>query len=112
MEHIIGLRFKLIMFWIPIYEEAMFLNDNKSVVDSSSMLEFMLNKKHSSISYNIVRLNVTVGAVQIGWIGGISNIADALTKRLAAARRSKLFGYWTYLNFITSRGDQINMVIY
>ena len=70
-----------------------------------------MNKKHNSIAYHLVRWNVEAGVVRIGWIEGISNIADALTKRLVAARRSELFGYWTYLNRITSRGDQVNMVM-
>ena len=47
VEHIIGLRFKLRIFGIPIYEEEKVLNGNKSVVDSSSKLESMLNKKNS-----------------------------------------------------------------
>ena len=96
VEHIIGIRFKLMMFGIPIDGEARILNDNKSVVDSSSKLEHTLNKKHSSIAYHLVRWNVAAEVVRIGWIEGISNMADALTKRLTAARRSNLFGDWTY----------------
>ena len=72
------------------------MNDNKSVVDSSSKLESTLNKKHNSIAYHLVIWNLSAGVVIIGWIEGISNIADAFTKRLAAARRSKLFGDWNY----------------
>ena len=87
------------------------MNENKSVMDSSSKLESTLNKKHNSIAYHLVRWNVAAGVVRIGWIEGILNIAYALTKILAAARRSKLFGYWTYLNRITSREDQVNMVM-
>ena len=80
VEHIIGLRFKLRMFGIPIDVEAIFLNDNKSVVDSSSKLESMLNKKHISVAYHLVRWNVASGVVRIGWIEGISNIAEELMK--------------------------------
>ena len=72
------------------------MNDNNIVVGSSSKLESTLNKKHNSIAYHLVRWNVAAGVVQIGWIKGISNIPDAFKKRLAAARRSKLFGDWTY----------------
>ena len=96
VEHIIALSFKLRMFGIPIAGELRVLNDNKSVVDSSSKLESTLNKKHNSVAYHLVRWNLVAGVVQIGWIKGIFNIADALTKILAAARRSKLFGDWTY----------------
>ena len=72
------------------------MNDNKSVVDSSFKLESTLNKKHNSIAYLLVIWNVAAGVVRIGWIKGIFNIADAFTKILAAARRSKLFRDWTY----------------
>ena len=77
-------------------ENRGFLNNNKSVMDSSSKLESTLNKKYNSIAYHVVIWNVAAGVVRIGWIKGISNIVDALTKRLAASRRSKLFGDWTY----------------
>ena len=96
VEHIIALRFKLRMFGIPVDGESRILNDNKSVVDSSSKLDPTLNKKHNSIACNLVIQNVAAGVVQIRWIESISNISDAFTKRLAAARRSKLFGDWTY----------------
>ena len=72
------------------------MNDNKAVVDIISKLESALKKKHSSITYDIFRWNVAASAVRIGWIDKISNIEDALTKRLAALRRSKLFEDWTY----------------
>ena len=65
-------------------------------MDSSSKLDSRLNKKHNSIADHLVSWNVAVGAVRIGWIEGILNISDAFTKRLAAARRSKIFGYWIY----------------
>ena len=87
------------------------MNDNKSVVDISSKLELTLNRKHNSFTYHLVRCNVADGFTRIGWIEGISNITDALTKILAAARRFKLFRNWTYWNRITSRGEQVNMVM-
>ena len=71
MEHIIGLRFKLRMFRIPIDREARVLNNNKSVVDISLKLESTLNKKHSSIAYHLSRWNVEADVVRIEWIEGI-----------------------------------------
>ena len=58
-----------------------------SVVDNSSKLESTLNKKHSSIAYNLVRWNVAAIVVQIGWIEVISNIADALKEILARGNK-------------------------
>ena len=96
VEHIIGLIFKLRIFGIPTDGETRVLNDNKGVVNGSLKLYSTLNKKHSSITYHIFIWNVAESVVQIGWIERISNIADALTKRLAAARRYKILGDWTY----------------
>ena len=96
VEHMIGLRFKLIMFGIKMDKKIRVLNDKKSFVDISSKLESTLKKKHRSIAYHLFRWNVAASVVRILWIEVISNIADALTKRLAVARRFKLFVYWTY----------------
>ena len=96
LEHTIALRFKLIMFGITIDGELRILNDNKSVVYSSSKLESTLNNKNNPVAYHLVRWNVAAGVIRIGWIKGISNKADAFTKRLSVSRRSKLFGDWTY----------------
>ena len=54
------------MFGIPIDGELMILNDNKSVLDSSSKLDSTLNKKNNSITYNLVIWNVAAGVVRIG----------------------------------------------
>ena len=91
VEHIISLRFKLIMFGITIDGESRILNDNKSVVDSSSNLDSTLNKKHNLTAYYLVIRNVAAGVIQNVWIEGISNIAGAFTKRLSEAKRSKLY---------------------
>ena len=96
MENIIGIRFKLRIPGIPIDKEAMVLKYIKSVVDISLKLEFSLNKKHSSTVYHLFILNVAEVVVQILRIAGKSTISDAVTKRPAVARRSKLFGHWTY----------------
>ena len=87
--HIIGLVFKLRIFGIPIDGEARVLNDSKSDVDRILKLDYTLNKKYRSIAYHLVRWNVASSVILIVWIEGMSNIADALTKRLASARRSK-----------------------
>ena len=92
----IEVQFENVWNTIPIDGESRILNEKKSIVDISSKLESTLKKKHNSIAYHLVICNVAAGVVQIGWIKNISNIADAFTKRLAVARRFKLFGNWTY----------------
>lgn len=97
VEAITHLRYKLRMFGIRLSEEpTQIMCDNESVVRNSAQVESTLNKKHNSIAYHYVRWNVAAGAVQVSWLDGLLNIADAFTKRLTQARRTFLFGEWTY----------------
>ena len=96
LEHITSLRFKLRMFGVPILESTKVFCDNESVVKNSSILSSTLNKKHSSIAYHSVRWAVAAGIIKVAWINTFYNLADAMTKRLTAARRNQLFGEWTF----------------
>ena len=84
------------MFGIPVNGEANILCDNESVVNNSSKMESVVNKKHSSIVYHAVRWAVAAGIVRIGWINTNENLADAMTKRLPTIKRDYLFSNWTY----------------
>ena len=95
-ENIVALRYKLRMFGVPIDGETKILCDNQSVVNNSSKIESVLNKKHSSIAYHMVRWSVAAGIVRVGKVLGDYNLADAMTKRLGHVRREELFGCWTY----------------
>ena len=92
------LRFKLRMFGVPMDEghATHILCDNESVVNNSTRLESVLNKKHNSIAYHYTRWNVAAGVIQVAWVNGKENLADPFTKRLAAMVRDYLFGNWTY----------------
>ena len=97
MEHIVGLRYKLQMFGIPIKAgPAHILCDNQAMVKKSSKLESVLNKKHCTIAYHAVCWAVTAGILRVGKIETKENLADAMTKRLARIKRDYLFGNWTY----------------
>lgn len=96
MEAIVALRYKLRMFGVPTNTPTDVLCDNQSVVNNSSKVDSVLNKKHSSIAYHAVRWTVAAGAIRVGKIGTDENIADAFTKRLSIDKRKYLFGAWTY----------------
>ena len=96
IEHITALRFKLQMFGVPIDSPTNVLCDNLSVVQNSSVLNTTLNKKHSSIAYHSTRWHVAAGVIRVAWINTDDNLADAMTKRLTAKKRDRLFGGWTY----------------
>ena len=84
------------MFGVPIDGAPNVIADNDSVVKNSSKIDSSLNKKHSSIAYHAVRWSVAARIMRVGWIQSEENIADAMTKRLTAAKRDYLFGNWTY----------------
>ena len=92
LEAITALRYKLRMFGVPVDQATNILCDNKSVVDNSSKIESVLNKKHKAISYHAVRWGVAASIVRVGKIDGDYNLADAMTKRLTVQKRNSLFG--------------------
>ena len=99
IEDIEAVRFKLRMFGIPISEQYPATHiycDNEGVVKKSTKVESTLNKKHSEVAYHFTRWNVAAGVCSIAWIESAFNLADAFTKKLAAATRDFLFGEWTY----------------
>ena len=95
-EAIIGLKFKLKMFGVPINTPANVLCDNESVVNNSTKLESKLHKKHSSVAYHATRWAVAAEIIRVGKVFTGENLADALTRRLSANKRDYLFGNWTY----------------
>ena len=96
MESITSMRFKLRMFGVPIEGPANVLCDNQSVVNNTSKIESVLNKKHSSIAYHAVRWSVAAGVLRVGKVDTNDNLADAMTKILSSIKRKFLFGNWTY----------------
>lgn len=90
MERLKALRYKLRMLGIPLDGEAMMLGDNQSVVDSASLVERRLSKKHNSICWHAVREACAAGWLQVGWEPTASNIADVFTKVLPTEQRNKL----------------------
>ena len=96
MERIIGVRFKLRMFGIPLNGPTDVLCDNQCVVNNTSKFESTLNKKYASIAYHAVRWAVAAGIIRVGKVHKDENLADVFTKRLSATKRDYLFENWTY----------------
>ena len=61
--------------------------DNCSVVNSCSILDSRLQKKHVAICYHVVRKAVAVGMKRVAWISSDSNYADLFTKTIDHKRR-------------------------
>ncbi len=83
-EQIISNRTALRYLGIPIHGPSFLFGDNRSVVDSSSIPQSKLSKRHVALSYHRVREAVAAGMMQSEWIPGPDNPADI---------RSKNWGY-------------------
>ena len=70
--------------------------DNQSVVDSSSLLQRTLQKKHNAICFHKVQEAPAIGIIRVAKIGGTENLVDLFTKVLPAATRRKYLGSLCY----------------
>ena len=93
IELIESLRYKLRMFGIPIDNSTVIFCDNEAVVQNSTRPESTLKKKHVSIAYHRCREAQAAGYVRIGFIKGMENLADLLTKTLPGPRLQQLMEF-------------------
>lgn len=78
MDQIIDLRLTLMYLGVPILRSYMF-GDNKSMVDSASIPEGKLHKRHHALSFHHVRETVASKIMDLHHIPGTSNPADIFT---------------------------------
>ncbi len=78
-EQIMELRTTLRYMGIPLGKSYMF-GDNKSVVDSSSIPEGKLTKRHMALSYHRVREAISAKVFRFVYIKGTRNPADLCSK--------------------------------
>ncbi len=93
VEQIEALRYKLRMFGIPIAGPANVFCDNDSVVVNCTKPESTIKKKHNAIAYHKVREAVVIGIIRVAWEASSTNLADILTKPLAAPALQRLCAY-------------------
>jgi hypothetical protein len=87
---IVGLRYKLRMFGIPINGPAFVYCDNQGVVKNVTIPESVLSKKHNAINYHAVREAVAANILRVTKEDSNTNVADLLTKPLTEQRRVTL----------------------
>jgi len=85
-----ALRYKLRMFGIPIDKSTLVFCDNEAVVLNSTHPESTLKRKHVSIAYHHFREAQAEGHIKVGFIKGMENLADMLTKVLPGWRLRQL----------------------
>ena len=107
-EMIVGLRYKLRMFGVPLQGPANVYCDNQGVVKNASLPESTLSKKHNSINCHAVREAVAAGIMRVAKEDTKTNLADLFTKILQRLRREYLlshlvYGPWTLSHWVTGR---------
>ena len=103
-ELIVGMRYKLRMFGVPIVGAANVLCDNRGVVKNTSVPSSVLNKKHNAINYHAVREAAAAGIIRVGKEDTETNLADLFTKLLPRSRRNDLISQFTYSSAFGNAG--------
>jgi hypothetical protein len=79
------------MMGVPVKESTKVYCDNDSVVKSTTHPDDTLKKKHNAINYHGAREAQAAGHIQIAWIDGNGNLADAFTKVTVGTWRIYLY---------------------
>ena len=93
VEIIIGLRYKLRIFGVPLDGPCNIFCDNKDVTKRTMCAESTLKKKHISIAYHQARETVAGAIMLVFYEKTRSNHADLFTKLLNHIDRKRLMGY-------------------
>ena len=80
VEQLEALRCKLRIFGVPTDGPADVCCDNQSVVDSSSLPQRALQKKHNAARFHKVREAAAMLVIRVAKIDGTENLADIFTK--------------------------------
>ena len=73
------------MLGAQLVDSALMLGDNKSVILNRTIPSSILKKKHSTVSFHIVREMIEAGVVKLIHIPSVLNYSDLLTKPLSSA---------------------------
>ena len=83
VEQIIDLRNTLRYLGVPVADKSYMFGDNESVVNSSTIPDAKLNKRHTMLSFHKVREAIASGMIVFVHIRGTTNPADVLSKHWA-----------------------------
>ena len=84
-DKIVEMRNMLRMLSVPVEGPSMMSGDNLAVINSASIPEDTLKKRHNVLSYHSVRETIAVKVLKFHNISGKENPADVLTKSLPSA---------------------------
>jgi hypothetical protein len=69
---------------IPVTKPTNLYGDNFGVIQSATIPEGELKKKHVAITYHYVRESIAAGFINAIWVKSYENFADVCTKALGA----------------------------
>jgi len=81
-DKIVEMRYELRMLGVPIEGPSIMFGDNMAVINSASIPESNLKKRHNALSYHRVREAIAAKVLKFYHIKGTENPADILTKFL------------------------------
>lgn len=90
MECCKSLRYELKMFGFSVEGPTMMLGNNKFVVNSVSLVERTVTRKHKATCLHSIEDAVAAGWLKVGWEPTATKIADVHTKPLPTERRNVL----------------------
>ena len=96
IELVMGLRFKLRIFGIPIKGPTNIFCDNEAVYKNVSQPESTLSKKQHRNAYHFCREKVASGLCRLVKENTKSNLADVFTKTMNKPKREELLGAFMY----------------
>jgi hypothetical protein len=82
VEQIMGMRYQLRMFGVPIDGPSWMFGDNRSVITSSTIPHSQLSKRWNALSYHRVREAVASGVIRFHYLETKDNPADIMTKAM------------------------------
>ena len=81
-DKIVEMRYMLRMLGAPMKGHSIMFGDNLAVINSASIPEDTLKKRHNALSYHRVREAIAAKVLKFYHIPGTENPADVLTKFL------------------------------
>jgi hypothetical protein len=69
---------------IPVTKPTNLYGDNLGVIQSATIPEGELKKKHVAVAYHYVRESIAAGFINAIWVKSYVNFADVCTKALGA----------------------------
>ena len=96
VERAVAIRYHLRSMGVKVGTPTTIYCDNKAVVTNTTVAGSSLGKKYLALAYHFCREHFAADVVDIRWVDGKYNIADALTKALPTTP------FHTHMNKTTS----------